>query len=71
MILQVGGDDPPRCRKELEMKKTQFTMMVSSSQTYSKATFRRVWQDDNGDYFVKVDGQLRNVTFAKDSFIPD
>lgn len=52
------------------MKKTNYIMMVSSG-FVSGEQYRRVWQDENGEYFVKVDGELRNVTHCKPYFIAD
>lgn len=51
------------------MKKTNYTMIVEAS--YTTATYRRVWKDENGEYFVKHNGKIKNVTFAKEDFIED
>jgi len=52
------------------MKKTKYTMMVSSS-FCGKENYRRVWEDENGNYFVKIDGEIRNVNHARKDFIKD
>lgn len=53
------------------MKKTKYTMLVSAGLAFGNEKYRRVWQDENGNYFVKVDGELKNVTRAKEYFIED
>ena len=53
------------------MKKTEYKMMVKDSFCYGAPIYRRVWQDENGEYFVKYNGEIINVTFAKNGFIPD
>ena len=53
------------------MKKTSYTMLVSAGLASGAETYRRVWVDANGEYFVKVNGETRNVTFAKNYFIKD
>lgn len=53
------------------LKKTEFVFMTSFNYTTFKETYRRVWQDENGNYFVKVNGELRDVTKAKNDFIKD
>lgn len=52
------------------MKKTNYTMMVSSS-FCGNEKYRRVWKDENGNFFVKVDGEYRNVNHAQNYFIAD
>ena len=52
------------------MKKTNFTMLVSAG-FFKCETYRRVWEDDNGNYFVKINGEVRNVNHAKEWFIKD
>lgn len=52
------------------MKKTKYSMLVSNG-FFSNEIIRRVWQDDKGEYFVKYNGEIRNVTFAKKDFIED
>ena len=53
------------------MKRTEYTMKVRDAYCYGSPIYRRVWIDENGEYFVKFEGELHNVTFAKDSFIKD
>ena len=53
------------------MKKTKYTMLVSAGVGSGTEKYRRVWVDDNDNYFIKIDGELRNVTHAKDHFIKD
>ena len=50
------------------MKKTKFMMMVSSS-FCGHEKYRRVWTDESGNYFVKIDGEARNVNHAQRYFI--
>ena len=57
-------------KEEKEMKKTNYIMMISSS-FCGQEKYRRVWKDENGNFFVKVDGELRNVNHAKRYFIAD
>lgn len=52
------------------MKKTNYTMMVSSS-FCGNEKYRRVWKDENGNFFVKVDGEYKNVNHAQNYFIAD
>lgn len=48
----------------VSMKKTEYEMMVNFNlESYAKKT-RRVWED-NGRYFIKLDGDLRDVTDLK------
>ena len=53
------------------LKKTEYIMKVKDSCCYGAPIYRRVWVDENGEYFVKCDGELINVTFAKNDFIKD
>ena len=53
------------------MKKTRYQMKVRDSYCYGAPIYRRVWVDENGRYFVKYNGEVNDVTFAKDSFIAD
>lgn len=53
------------------MKKTEYQMKVRDSVCYGAPIYRRVWIDENGEYFTKYDGKLNNVSFAKNSFIKD
>lgn len=50
------------------MKKTEYIMKVKDSFCYGAPIYRRVWVNENGEYFVKFEGQLNNVSFAKNSF---
>lgn len=52
------------------MKKTNYMMLVSSN-FCSNEKYRRVWEDENGNYFIKIDGEVRNVNHAKAHFIED
>lgn len=52
------------------MKKTNYTMLINAG-FYKNETYRRVWEDENGNYFVKVKGEWINVNHAKDWFIKD
>lgn len=52
-----------------KLKKTKYSFMYSS--TVYKGFFRRVWQDENGEYFIKRDGNLENVSDYKENFIED
>lgn len=53
------------------MKKTKYTMMTSAGVGSGTEKYRRVWQNENNEYFVKIDGEYKNVTFAKEMFIAD
>ena len=53
------------------MKKTEYQMKVKDSVCYGAPIYRRVWIDENGEYFVKVDGKLWNVSSAKNGFVPN
>jgi len=53
------------------MKKTKYIMLISAGVGSGTEKYRRVWEDDNGNCFVKVDGEIRNVTHAKQYFIAD
>lgn len=55
----------------MKLKKTRYSMKMKDSYCYGAPTYRRVWIDENGEYFVKFEGQLNNVSFAKNSFIAD
>ena len=44
--------------------------MLAISGMSNANTYRRVWEKD-GRYFVKMNGEIRDVTFAKSSFIRD
>lgn len=51
------------------MKKTEYKMKVRDAYCYGSPVYRRVWVDENGEYFVKFDGELSNVSFDKNTFI--
>ena len=53
------------------LKKTNYKMMVRQSYCYGAPVYRRVWVDENGDYFVKDNGELCNVTHARKGFMVD
>lgn len=53
------------------MKKTKYIMIVSSGVGSGTEKYRRVWQDENGNYFVKVDGEVRNVNSCKEYFVAE
>ena len=53
------------------MKKTEYTMLVTAGVGSGTEVYRRVWQDSNGDYFIKYNGEVRNVNHAKEQFIKD
>lgn len=55
----------------MKLKKTKYSYMTSFNYTTFKETYRRVWQDENGEYFIKHNGEWKNVTNAKDRFIED
>lgn len=52
------------------MKKTEYQMKVRDAYCYGEPIYRRVWIE-NGEYFVKYEGKLCNVSFAKNDFIKD
>lgn len=52
------------------MKKTKYTMLVSAG-FCNQEKYRRVWEDENGNYFVKVDGEIKNVNHATKWFVED
>lgn len=54
------------------MKKTNYSMLISAGLAGGTTEkWRRVWQDENGNFFVKVDGEMRNVNHAKKHFVAD
>lgn len=53
------------------MKKTKYIMIVSSGVGSGTEKYRRVWQDEKGNCFVKIDGKISNVNHAKEFFIED
>lgn len=53
------------------MKKTNYRVMMRQSYCYGAPIYRRVWVDENGEYFVKYEGELCNVTHLKNGFMPD
>lgn len=50
------------------MKKTEYILLVSSGVANGEK-YRRVWQDENGDCFIKYNGETRNVNHCKELFI--
>lgn len=50
------------------MKKTEYSMLVSAG-FYKNEIVRRVWVDEKGHYFVKYNGEFKDVTFAKENFL--
>ena len=55
----------------MKKTKTKYIMLISASLAYGNEKYRRVWQDESGNYFVKIDGEWRNVNRAKEYFIQD
>ena len=53
------------------MKKTCYTMLIGAGVGSGTEKYRRVWKDENGNYFVKVDGEYKNVNHAQNYFIAD
>ena len=51
------------------MKKTKYWFMVSSS--VWKGEFRRVWADENGNFFVRNNGKIWNVTDKRENFVEE
>jgi hypothetical protein len=51
------------------MKKTEYKYITRTTNGYP--VYRRVWVDENGEYFVKDEGRIWNVTHAKNDFISD
>lgn len=45
--------------------------MISFNYTTFKETYRRIWQDENGRFFIKYNGEIIDVTSAKDKFLED
>lgn len=45
--------------------------MTGFNYTTFKETYRRVLQDEKGEFFIKHNGQIMNVTKMKDKFIED
>ena len=53
------------------LKKTEYSFMVSWGMNCYNGIWRRVYVDENGNYFVKYNGELKDVTHAKKDFIKD
>ena len=53
------------------MKKTNYSIMVRDSVCYGAPIYRRVWVNEDGEYFVKFEGNIWNVTSRKYGFVPD
>lgn len=66
-LIQKQGNSQ---RKDNGMKKTEYTMIAITNMSGLDIT-RRVWADENGNYFVKLNGEIRNVTKFKNDFIKD
>lgn len=49
------------------MKKTEYTMVIVNMNGAN--TVRRVYADENGNYFIKVNGEVRDVTRFKNEFL--
>ena len=52
------------------MKKTNYSYMVSWGMNHYNGIWRRVYEKD-GRYFVKYNGEVIDVTDAKDKFVED
>lgn len=65
------GWETARQKGNKDMKKTNYTMLVSAGVASGTEKYRRVWQDENGNYFIKIDGEYRNVNHAQNNFIAD
>lgn len=50
------------------MKKTNFEFAVAEKNPW-EYIYRKVWQTEDGEYFVKYNGKTINVTAKKDNFI--
>lgn len=50
------------------MKKTDFQMLVIASMNGANI-YRRVYIDENGRYYIKYNGEVRDVTEKKAYFI--
>lgn len=50
------------------MKKTQYTMVIVNMSGAN--TVRRVYEE-NGKYFIKINGEVRDVTERKNDFYRD
>lgn len=57
--------------KNQKLKKTEYSFMVSWGMNCYNGIWRKVYTDNNGHYFVKYDGEIKDVTFAKESFVKD
>ena len=53
------------------MKKTKYSVMVNSGSVYSiNGIWRRVYEQE-GRYVVKYNGEIIDVTSAKNNFVAD
>lgn len=52
------------------MKKTKYILLVACG-IIGTEYYKRVLIDNHGEYFIKINGEARNVTFAKKHFIVD
>ena len=50
------------------LKKTNFELAVAEKAPW-ELIYRKVWQSEDGEYFVKYNGETINVTNKKDNFI--
>ena len=53
------------------LKKTEYSFMVSWGMSCYNGIWRRVYVDEAGRYFVKYNGELKDVTDAQQSFVKD
>lgn len=44
----------------MKMKKTEYTVMVTSNQVV-KSTWKRVWKDERGKHYVKEKGTYKCI----------
>lgn len=49
-----------------KLKKTEYTMVIVNMS--SSNTVRKVYTDGNENYFIKVNGEVRDVTHLKNDF---
>ena len=52
------------------MKKTNYSYMVSWGMNSYNGIWRRVYEQE-GKYFVKYNGEVKDVTSAKSEFVAD
>ena len=56
--------------REMKMKKTNYSFMVAWGMNCYNGIWRRVYEQD-GRYFVKYNGETKDVTEKKSDFIID